>query len=203
MDRKNQKELFCSQTASYGYDKVSVRIPLFESTLEKNNDLIRVLGVKEVNTFAPGDMELDSRFAMLGEWRDYRKLKNTRQKDAVLSSIFEWMNNKNYKFDPKMKVEAKSLFAYLIRHTDINIMKVESQVPKNMSLPLMAAVQTLNRISDKLQSYLETREQIFYQKNHRFFTHRESMQVLEDYRKIDFEKSSRNQSNDFHSEFHN
>lgn len=63
--------LYSSQLAQVGFHFQNIDIPLFPSPLKsaRENPLIRAADIKEVKFFAPGDLELDSRFQILWELR--------------------------------------------------------------------------------------------------------------------------------------
>ncbi len=175
MDLSNTTEVFCSEIASLGYSQVGVKMPLFFTTITPaaENDLVRTMEITTQRVFAPGDMELDTRFDMLAEWRDYRKVKGLRNKDAILVGMYDWMKKYRYKFYPSEIVKIGAEGYWLARWLDIPAIKIGGKVvvdftatlPKNMTPQIAAMVTTLNRTADVLQARLVATE-AKYSKNH-------------------------------------
>lgn len=183
MDSATSEKLFCSEVAQYGFKQLGVQIPMFQSEVGHNNDLIRRMGIKSNYIFAPGDIELDTRFEYLAEFRDMRKLFNIRIKDAVLVAVYDWMENKNYVMQPSLKQSAKAIFAWITRHLDFKFTK--QQLPKNMSLEVLNTVFVLDVIGADLETYLNAEENKYYLKTQRLMSLPMMVQALEQYRAAD------------------
>jgi hypothetical protein len=79
--------------------KTVAPVPLFPSAFgKKNRSLLNAMGIRSEVTFEPGDIEVDPRFELFAEWRDFKKLKRNRHYDAILTKIFEWMDEDGYTF---------------------------------------------------------------------------------------------------------
>lgn len=205
MDLSNAKEIFCSEIASVAYGSQQVIVPFHLSALSpaSENDLVKVLGMASKTLFAPGDMEVDPHFELLGEWRDYRKLRNIRFKDAVLTSMYDWMKSAQYKFQPQTLVSGGALVYSFLRKLDFPLPKgLSEKLPKNMSGKIAATVETLNRTAEFLQRKLET-EELAYQKDHDglLLSLPLMKEKLEAYRQMDASLFEAGKKSDFHKMF--
>ncbi len=96
----NPDKMSCAEVARAAYKAASANqfvIPQYPSQIQfRNTDFINRIGMGNGWTFAPGDMELDPRFELVAEWRDLRLTRDSRQKDAILTEMFKWMEDRNY-----------------------------------------------------------------------------------------------------------
>lgn len=155
-------ELFCSKLVRLAYDKASsgsFLIPTFSTDISmRNRDFLDRIGVRATSTFAPGDMELETDFALVAEWRDYRATSRVRLQDILMDKLFEWMEEHNYKFRETMTIR---LIAYLGRlasylsHDAQEILRdVVPKVPPNMKRSTIAAVAMLHKTSEPILEQL-------------------------------------------------
>jgi len=202
MNLGENSEVFCSETAYIGYRVHGVKLPLFPTHIDINkNDLARRLEIERLDNYAPGDTELDVRFDYVGEWRDYRKLKEIRQKDAVLSVIYDWMAKYDYRFDPSTKDQTKALIAFISRRLDLNF--VRKKLPLNMQLVALQTIMTLDSIGQILQDKLELEEKA-YRRTHNGLPlpMPEAKRRLGRFRLLDQANYRDGNHSDFHEEFH-
>lgn len=197
MDESNAKQLFCSEIAYYGFKAVGVKIPIIETKLARNNDMIERLGIKGTQMFAPADMELDYRFEFKAEYRDYRKVANLRMKDAILTSVYDWMENRDYKIKPNIIQTTRAAYAWVMRHLDFNFVK--EQLPKNMSVRMLNSVFVLDKVGEILQKHLEDQEVAYYSKTGRLMTLPQMKASLEKLREEDEDSYRTSNYSVFHS----
>lgn len=201
MNLGDLSEIFCSEMGYIAYRSVGIILPQFPSILESRNDVVKTMGITKLVNFAPGDLELDTRFQYLAEWRDYRKMHDVRYKDAVLDSMFHWMRDKNYQLHPTVAKEAHALFGWLARHADLSFAK--TQLPKNMGLGLLKMVFTIDDVGQTLQNDLTAIEQKHQSEySGRLLTYPETMDVLEKFRAQDADQYMADKSSRFHLQFH-
>lgn len=107
MNFADPERLFCSELVSWAYESVSARtfrIPLHRSKIAlKNRDFLRRITIADStnDTFAPGDIDLDSRFRVVAEFRDFKRTETSRVDDLILDRIFQWMETENRVLDEK------------------------------------------------------------------------------------------------------
>lgn len=121
LDFENHDKLSCAEIAKMAYETESggeFVIPYYPSKITlKNQKFLKSLGLIQREIFEPIDMEVDPRFDLILEWRDYSLMRDSRHKDAVLFSILDWIDNKNYKLSSNLKASIAGLFIYPARET--------------------------------------------------------------------------------------
>lgn len=145
MDYKDNSTLFCSEVIYDGFNKASggaLDIPMYKTKFSRNmipflsNIGINVTeeNVDTFETFSPGDIEFDPRFDMVAEWRNPKKISDSRIKDMVLTKLFDWMETELYKFKPRFGIKAQSMVGWTMRRVPwINsAMGLKEQFPLNM-----------------------------------------------------------------------
>lgn len=200
MNLGDLSEIFCSEMGYIAYHSAGVELPEFSSTLESNNDVIQTLGVTKFVNFAPGDLELDTRFEPMAEWRDYRKVHTIRYKDATLSAMYRWMEHQQYHLHANTLMDLKALFGWLARHADFKFTK--TQLPKNMPVATLKMVFSLDKIGTALENYLSQTEDKYHRATGHLYTSLQMESLLEQYRSQDAQKYIMSKPSDFHFEFH-
>lgn len=198
-DAKSRKCLFCSEVVSLGFSlagNVKYRVPTFLSPLNpKNRKFIEDIGVTVKETFAPADIELDPYFDLVLEWRDYIRIHKTHRMDAILTSVYSWMDEYGYEFIPPANVKEKTELGYALRRIPVfdKLTGVKDKFPLNLSKNGIAAMQMIDMAASNLYNYLEDLEK----RNNKIYTTKEMIaflsvwrtQDLADYEAIDPEKA--------------
>lgn len=96
LDRRDNTRLFCAQVIEYAYQLAThgrVNLPRYTSTLSKlkQTPIYAALGITSDRTFAPSDIQLDSRFKIVAEYRNAKYLRKMRHDNVVLTKLLEWM----------------------------------------------------------------------------------------------------------------
>ncbi|MDX2290107.1 MAG: YiiX/YebB-like N1pC/P60 family cysteine hydrolase [Hyphomicrobiaceae bacterium] len=162
----NSRNLFCSKLVRRAYKEASegrVLLPTFRTQLNMaNRDFPDRIGVRATETFAPGDMELETQFDVVAEWQDYRVTSDLRLQDLVMDKLFEWMETENYRFKETFKIKLISLFGRLSSMLSEDIKEIiEDVVPKvpiNMSRSAIAAIAMLHETAQPLLEALRKAE---------------------------------------------
>lgn len=152
------RNLFCSKLVRRAYKEASGHeyiLPTFPSQLSmKNRDFVDRIGVQAVETFAPGDMEIEPDFDVVAEWQDYRVTSDLRLQDMVMDKLFEWMETHNYRFRETFKIRLISILgrvsSYLSNDIKDMIEAVLPKVPVNMSRRAIAAIAMLHHTAEPL-----------------------------------------------------
>ena len=199
MDLSSNSRLFCTEVAYVGYLNAAkemygeaLKIPLYKTKFdEKHLKFLNEVGIAvndstvgSFETFGPGDIQFDSRFEMIAEWRDPTKLKDTRFKDAILTKLFEWMDKENYYFKTSFGNKLKNNFAWLMRRTKLtsSLFGLKNKFPLNMKVHQMNLFVNLDVVGEILYQELE-RNQL---KSMAPLTFKELYNILEDFRVKDF-----------------
>lgn len=207
MSLENPKRLFCSEVAYQAFwldSKIS--IPRYKNKFNpKLLGFLQDLGLKldeksilTFETFAPGDIEFDTDFDLVAEWRNPAKMRLSRLRDALLSKEVEWMEELKYEFDPSLKIEAGSVAAWIARRTPIVKKKLENKFPLNMTPKQLRVNVTIEEVSALIENrILEIQKRTDHQ-----LTYEELLKLTEDLRKEDDYLYRHKQPTLFHHRFH-
>ncbi|MBU2583414.1 MAG: hypothetical protein KJ622_17025 [Alphaproteobacteria bacterium] len=179
--------LYCSKLVRRAFKEASdgaVELPTFTTKLDmRNRDFIERIGVQTVETFAPGDIEIDPDFDVVAEWRDYRVTSDLRLKDIVMDKLFEWMEIYGYKFEETLKVRLISIFGRLSSYLSLEAKKMIEDVvpivPINMKRTAIAAIAMLHETAEPIFQKLRQQEDERTQKSGLPLHPREVRQFLE------------------------
>jgi hypothetical protein len=171
MDYKDSEELFCSEVIYDGFKSVSsgkVDVPIHKTYFDYSLiPFLNKLGVtinnqnyKEFKTFSPGDIELDHRFSLIAEWRNPNKLKDSRTKDAILTKMFEWIDEENYRFKPGFKISVFSNLSWVLRRTPIIKNSLDEKFPLNMNVKQLKLFLVLDKVGEIIQDEVNTYQKI-------------------------------------------
>lgn len=199
MNYKDEKRIFCSEVVSEGFNKASKKLYNKELVLPQhkthfNKGLIpflQTLGIKvnsknveKFDTFGPGDIQFDSSFDIIAEWRNPKKMRDNRFKDAVLTKMFQWMENENYRLDPPAGIEVKSRFSWLMRRTPFVKKMLEEKFPMNMNSKQLRLFLTLDLVGEKFYNVVSDK-QVASQK---VLSPIEIYDILEQFKTNDFQR---------------
>ena len=110
LDFSDNSKLSCEEVAYDSFKTASngtIILPenMSEITLNDPNFLKR-LGLKRGKMMVPADMETDSRFDIVLDWTDYRLMRDSWRKDAVLGEMFRWVQDYKYIIHENLTSEA-------------------------------------------------------------------------------------------------
>ncbi|MCH9809295.1 MAG: hypothetical protein K0U74_16335 [Alphaproteobacteria bacterium] len=163
---ENTHNLYCSKLVRRAFREASdgqVLLPTFSTLLDmQNRDFPRRIGVKAVETFAPGDLELEPSFDIVAEWQDYRVTSELRLKDIVMDKLFEWMERDGYRFEETFRIRLISWFGRLSSYLSQDIKRmiddVVPMVPVNMKRSAIAAIAMLHETAEPIFKELDELE---------------------------------------------
>ncbi|MEQ8824792.1 MAG: YiiX/YebB-like N1pC/P60 family cysteine hydrolase [Filomicrobium sp.] len=158
--------LYCSKLVRRAFKEASdgaVVLPTFTTRLDmKNRDFPRRIGVRAVETFAPGDLELEPDFDIVAEWRDYRVTSELRLKDIVMDKLFEWMERDGYKFEETLKIRLISILGRMASYLSHDVKKMIDDVipvvPVNMKRSAIAAIAMLHETAEPIYQEIKAIE---------------------------------------------
>lgn len=207
MNLGESKRLFCSEVAYQGFwQTAKISIPKIKNKFHpKLLPFLKRLGFKldeksivDFETFAPGDIEYDTDFSLVAEWRNPVKMRSSRMRDALMSKEVEWMVTKDYTFVAGIKNDLTSYFGWIARRTPFVKKKLEEKFPLNMSptqLQLnMAVEEASGLIENKL---IEVQKASDHQ-----LTYEEMLIALEKIREDDLAIYEKGGKPAFHHRFH-
>jgi hypothetical protein len=210
MDYKKDDRLFCSEIISQGFNYASnnsVDIPRLKTKFNPGLiPFLNMMGIKVTKsnvdtfkTFSPGDIEYDHNFKVIAEWRNPNKLEDSRMKDAVLTKMFEWMETKDYGFNPRMKISAESTAYWVVRRLPFLKKLTIEKFPLNMKIKQLKLFLTLDKVGEIILNELIA-EQV---KHTEKMTPKEMFIFLENFRISDLKKyKKKKKTSKFHKWFH-
>ncbi len=178
MDYSDPNKIFCSEVIYMGYEMAakelkssSPNVPMYKTKF--NPGLLPFLtaigldlnkeNIKNFDTFGPGDIQFDPRFEVVAEWRNPNKMKDSRFKDAILTKLFQWMENEGYEFRPSMGTKLSNDFAWFMRRRGwrravmkkITGMDLEDKFPMNMKSSQIDLFVVLDQVGEKMYARVQ------------------------------------------------
>jgi hypothetical protein len=162
MELNDYGHLYCAKLVRLAYSMATTgdyRIPTFCTRLDmKNRDFVERIGVTALETFAPGDMELEPEFDVVAEWRDLRVTSELRLKDMIMMKLFEWMELYDYRFQPTALARLVGTFGVATARMPAFVQRLTKRfagkVPPNMTASAVAAVAMLHWTAEELYAEL-------------------------------------------------
>ncbi len=185
--------LFCAKLVRQAYAEASARaflLPTHGTDLAMvNRDFLDRLGVTAVDTFAPGDMEVEPQFDVVAEWRDYRVTASLRMQDLLMSKLFDWMDAHGYMFKADIKIGLLAIAGRLTSFLPIAIKKRLHRrlglpiVPRNMTMRAIATIAMLSMTAEPIRQRLMALEDEQIRSTGRPLHPRQALAWLEQYRR--------------------
>ena len=192
MDYHKRDSLFCTQVGEYGFDMGAksmnrdFSMPLFKPGMNmKNLSFLNKLGIFWHDSFSPNDIELDPRFELLAEWRDFSRTQTLHQHDAIFTKIFSWVEKYDYEFAPSETTDFLKEIAYNGRRWPVFSELLKKTLPLNMSKPVLETVLQMHLASDKMVQHLEEMDKAIIAKRKYPMSEAELFEALEKFRKQD------------------
>lgn len=192
LDFDDRATLSCAEVSDYAIELGSggaVRIPEHRSQLTGSLDLLENLGVKPGPTYAPGDMEVDSRFEIIGEFRDLGISRDSRQKDAILSSLVKWMDDHGYELRRNFKARM-TLPIWIVRRTFLwPLVKRAFQLPdfsKEVPVRMLRTMSMMNDIGEVMLNVVKQADAEYEKKTGLPMNYHQLVHVLEQFREDDW-----------------
>lgn len=166
MDYKDDSKLFCSEVIARGF-KLAMPdedfIPKFKSRFSPGIiPFLNTIGVPankdnitKLDVFAPGDIQFDPDFELVAEWRNPKKLEESRFKDFILTKMFEKMDQQGYQIDPSLKMDVQGRTYWLLRRTPIVRKFIEKKFSLSMTPAQLELFMALDKIGDAFYKNLE------------------------------------------------
>ena len=163
MNYKDSKELFCSEVVSMAMRDVGgLDVPKHKSKFNPNLlTFLKQFGIKvdaksvlNFDTFSPGDLELDPRFSVVAEWRNPLKVRASRQRDAIMTKMFEWMEKDRYVFKPGSGLSLQANMGWLMRRIPLVKRGLINKFPTNMKASQLKLFLVLEKVAEVLEQEL-------------------------------------------------
>lgn len=188
------KAMSCAEVSYVAFLMASrnqFKLPYYPNEIAGARSIIERLKLEEGETYTPGDMEIDPRFELMGEFQDLRLTRDSRQKDAIMTALFDWMVKKDYELKDNMKSRMAGTVIYNIRRTFMwpmvkKLLKLDDfskEVPRNM----IRTVAILNQLGENLLIELKARDLAYEKKYGVPMSYMDFYRELEDMRISDLE----------------
>lgn len=193
MNAQDQSQIFCAELIENAFLKGSqytVHLPEHKTlaTKFKSTIFLKNMGIESDELFSPGDLEFDSRFDLVEDYRylgkekssdEYTLLRKVRMQDAIIQSIYNWMITENYQFVDNYIVKAKAYLAKTFRYLGF----FEVKLPKHMPMDSLKTIVQFEEISAVLEKPLFEYEKEFYKLNGHSLHFQEMLMALNEFKK--------------------
>jgi hypothetical protein len=154
-----EAELFCSEVVSLGYALASggrVRLPRYRTVLRMKNDaFLKAIGIAAEASFAPSDLEVETRVALVAEWRNLGKTQRSRMTDAILTHLYWAMDERGYRLRNTAGDALKRDLAYTTRQMPLVGALLEERFPRNMPRQTLGMMLALDKTAEAMLARLE------------------------------------------------
>ncbi len=204
MDFNDNSKLSCEEIAYDAYKVASEDkfiLPAFPSYNSRDRvSIMESMGLKKGEIMMPADMESDPRFEVIYDWTDFRFIRDSWRKDAILSEIFRWMDDLNYQFKTHLFDVPRNAFL-LARYVPglswvfNKIQKIDSDLP-NSAILAKLNIQTVGEI---LMQKLKANDEAHFKETGLWLSQKQLRNSLEKIRLQDLAKHrTPEQSSTFH-----
>jgi hypothetical protein len=193
MNFKDYSVMSCVEVAVYSYDKGSngvEKIPAYPAQLNlKNDKFLTSMALKRGSLITPDDLETDPRFDLVLDWKDYRLVRDSRHKDAILSEMMRWLGELNYNFHDG----PKSLIAkYLVQPSRRSplwplVQKITKapNIDKEIPKQTLGVMTVLSDVSNTLLAELRKIDAAYVLRHKRPMTNQQLREALDKFRRED------------------
>jgi len=152
-------ELLCSEIVSRGYMLATggrLRLPRYRTRLHMKNDaFLKAIGIAAAESFAPSDLEVETRFALVAEWRNLAKTQRSRMTDAIITHIYALMDDRGYRLRVPAGDAMKRDLAYTVRRLPLFSALLDERFPLNMPRETLGMMFALDRTAEAMLAELE------------------------------------------------
>ncbi len=191
LDFSDNSKMSCEEVAYDAYKTASngaMVIPEVESEILLNDPkFLKRIGVKKGPMMVPTDMETDSRFDIVLDWTDYRVMRDSWRKDALLGEMFRWIQDYEYRiYENLTSVAAKVVWSTRYVPGLWGMMAKLSGIPKDFTKDVpsitITTMASLKSIGGELLPVVKKADEEAFAKNGRWMTTEELRQTLDQYR---------------------
>ena len=197
LDFSDNSKLSCEEVAYDAFKTVSrgaFILPEIESEVTMTDaSFLKRVGIKNGMMMVPADMETDSRFDIVLDWTDYRLMRDSWKKDAVLGEMLRWITEYKYTIHENLtSVAARAIWSTRYIPGVWGMLSSLSGIPKDFAKdvpPLtIATMASLKTIGGVLLPELKSYDQEYFQKNKTWPSSSQLRKTLDDFRKTEPKK---------------
>ena len=189
---QDNSKLSCEEIAYDGLKTLTngqMIIPENPSTVFlKDEAFLKKIGMKSGAMMVPTDMETDSRFEIVFDWTDYKIIRDSWRKDAVMGEFFRWMNDYGYIVQDSFRSRGAKL-VWATRHIPglwqlmAKLAGIPSDFQKDVPSIAISTLESIKGIGGSMLKNLTITDEEFMRKNGRWMTAKELRSALDAYRK--------------------
>lgn len=191
MNDQNPKEMFCSEVAQFAYRNVSngkLVLPKYKTEVSRFNVMgsknwVKAMGINYDKIFSPSDMDVETRFELVAEYRNIDEIEERRIDDAVMTSMYDWMLDLGYYFPLDLRDQGLA---------NIGVLKArlfgDSLISKNMPKAAVTASLEFERVFDFIRENLDPVTKAYHKQYGTMMPTRKMLQVNNQLRESDCER---------------
>ncbi|GIL17027.1 MAG: hypothetical protein BroJett040_07780 [Oligoflexia bacterium] len=195
MDMNEEEKLFCSEVPFMAYNNASNGSFLLGDRHQTsfhqktNRSFLDGIGVKANETFSPSDVELDSKLELVAEWRDLGQAYKTHRKDAVMASVYKWLEKDGYRLDVSQST-LKARMVIFLRHMPLFGSLLKNSIAKNITKSTLRTMMMMDAAgSAMLDALIESYDQYKQQTGYPM-TYPQMLAALEELKTEDLERDA-------------
>ncbi|MDO9180763.1 MAG: hypothetical protein Q7U04_00075 [Bacteriovorax sp.] len=187
----DNSKLSCEEVAYDSYKFASegkIILPEVMSKITmKDAGFLKRIGIKKGMMMIPTDMETDSRFDIVLDWTDYRLMRNSWRKDAVLGEMFRWIDEHDYQIHENLtSIAAKAIWSTRYIPGLWGMLSKISGIPKDFTKDVpsltISTMASLKIIGGILLPEVTKADQEYYAKNGKWMSTEMLRDSLEKFR---------------------
>ncbi len=195
LNLEEHEQFFCSEVVYYGFDEASqhqIQLPLFKSRLNQAGEwYVNKMDFNSDRVFLPGDLEGDPRFSLVAEWRDYSRTRTTRHKDVILTAMYRWMQDYDYRFIPTGETKLLRTVVRTARRWPLFRKYLSDLFPPHIPKNTLEVGFSIEAVASKILTDLEAKDRRFENHFDRRMVFSELLGVVEKLRVTDLENYQR------------
>ena len=130
-------------------------------------------------------MDIESRFDLVAEYRDFSRVRELQQHDAIFDNFFTWMREKDYSLKPEGVSSLIKNVAWNARRAPIFSDLLKETFPEHMAPEVLEAVIEMNFINEGIWEKLKIADNDYRKRNGIPMPRRLLLQEVEKIRKKD------------------
>lgn len=183
--------LYCAKLVRLAYSMATggrELLPRYTTRLDmQNRDFLNRVGVKVIDTFAPGDVEIDPRFEIVAEWADYRATSSLRNQDLIMTMLFDAMEAHGYRFREDFSIRMIALLGRISAHFSDRVKRLLSaifpRVPVNMKRKTVAVIAMLHHTAEPILERIDAADRESVARHGRPLHPRQVLALLDEHRR--------------------